>query len=108
MVQKFVFLGLLLYVYFPSEQKIYLETYCKLSGQCSLPSNSIVIHPDAKTIQPCVELNIYRNIEELTSISAKKLFFEEINNLKNKKNGTCSGCQMLKTKGCCGGCLSYK
>ena len=93
---------------FSSEQKIYLETSCKLSGQCSLPNNSIVIQPDGETIQPCVELNIYKNLNELTSCSPKELFFKEINILKSKENPTCSGCELFKTKQCCGGCLSYK
>ena len=93
---------------FSSEQKIYLQTNCKLSGQCSLPNNSIVILPDGKTIQPCVELNIYKSLKELTSSSPRNLFFNEINNLKSKENPACSGCELFITKQCCGGCLSYK
>lgn len=93
---------------FTSEQRKYLEVNCGLKGNCALPTNSIVINPDGKSIQPCVELSLLKDISCLSNSSPKILFEKEINDLCNKTKKDCINCDMYKNGICCGGCLSYK
>lgn len=93
---------------FSEEQRKFLEIQCGLSGQCPLPTNSIVIHPDGKSIQPCVELELRKNINDLIKAASKDIFGEEIDKIKKKENLKCAGCELFKTNKCCGGCISYK
>lgn len=93
---------------FTEEQRKYLKDKCKLKGQCSLPSDSIVVHPDGNMIQPCIELPKIKHLNDLRTLSPKDLFSKEIKRLRNIENKICNGCEFFKSKECCGGCLAYK
>lgn len=93
---------------FTKNQMEYLEENCGLKGKCTLPTSSIVINPDGKSIQPCVELPIIKNIDSYSKSTAKSLFSAEIDYIINGTYEECSICEMYKNKKCCGGCLSYK
>lgn len=91
---------------FDNDQREFLIENCKLKGKCSLPTNSVVINPDGRTIQPCVELDIRRDITELKNSSPIKVFSEDIKTLIADKSSQCPECTIFSTK-CWGGCLSY-
>lgn len=93
---------------FTSEQIEYLKRSCKLSGQCPLPSKSIVINPDGQTIQPCVELDIRRSLVEWSKNPSKSFFSKEIEKLRRILPTFCNDCILFANHQCCCGCLSYK
>lgn len=93
---------------FTKSQREYLENNCKLKGICSLPTDSIVINPDGKSIQPCVELSMIKSIDDLLFLSPRLLFKDEIKTKIDMVNEECVDCEMYKNRKCCGGCLSYK
>ena len=93
---------------FEAGQREYLIKNCQLKGQCGLPSNSILIHPDGKTIQPCVELSLRSNIKEIADHSPKALFSQEVAKKKIDRSAACLDCDFFRSGQCCGGCLSYK
>ncbi len=92
---------------FSVDQRVYLEENCSLKGRCALPTNSIVINPDGKSVQPCVELSIIKDIDCFSKSSAKILFKNEINSIIKRADNECSNCEMYKNQKCVGGCLSY-
>lgn len=91
---------------FNTMQRKYLIENCKLKGKCALPTNSLVINPDGQTIQPCVELQLRRDISKLLTSSPKILFSQEIKNIKSNRRPRCSDCHFFSDE-CWGGCLSY-
>lgn len=92
---------------FNQEQRDFLTSNCKLKGKCSLPTNSFVINPDGETIQPCVELNLKRNISDLSKTQPKKIFVKDLNKIKSSRHSKCNTCDFSTNDECWGGCLSY-
>lgn len=93
---------------FSEKQQVFLEKNCKMRGVCSLPTNSLVVNPDGISTQPCVELDIVKNIDSFSTKSIKESFESEIDRLKNRSSNECSECNFYKEKMCFGGCLAYK
>jgi MoaA/NifB/PqqE/SkfB family radical SAM enzyme len=92
---------------FNSEQIKCLVKMSRLKGQCGLPSNSLYIHPDARTIQPCPELGIRGDIKSLDKLSPKLFLKKDIELKKLKRISSCLICKFFKNGQCCGGCLAY-
>lgn len=92
---------------FNSEQIKILVKTSRLKGHCSLPSNSLYIHPDGRTIQPCPELDIRADIKTLDNLSPKTFFRKDIELKKRKRISSCLSCNLFKHGHCCGGCLAY-
>lgn len=92
---------------FNQEQRDFLTSNCKLKGKCSLPTNSFVINPDGQTIQPCVELNLKKNISDLSKIQPKEIFVNDLNKIKYSRHSKCNACNFLSNDECWGGYLSY-
>jgi MoaA/NifB/PqqE/SkfB family radical SAM enzyme len=90
---------------FDDKQMEFLIQRCRLKGQCGLPSSSVFIHPDGKTIQPCPELNIRATLNDLGS--SKTLFYKDIEQRKQHRTPFCLNCKYFKCGQCCGGCLAY-
>lgn len=93
---------------FTTEQRAYLEEKCSLKGKCALPTRTIVVNPDGKSIQPCVELPIIKDICYFPKSSAKIIFKNEIDCINNKTREDCINCDLFENQKCCGGCLAYK
>ena len=93
---------------FTQKEIVFLEENCHLRGVCPLPSNAIVINPDGRTIQPCVELDSNHSVHDLTNSSAKNIFSDEIELLKTLCPSFCQNCTYFLQNKCCGGCLGYK
>lgn len=92
---------------FNSEQIEFLVKMSRLKGQCGLPSNSLYIHPDGQTIQPCPELDIRSDLKTLDKLSPKAFFIKDIELKKRKRISSCLSCNFFKHGQCCGGCLAY-
>jgi len=91
---------------FSEEERFYLKAKCFLKGKCNLPTNSFLVNPDGQTVQPCVELEIKRNIDELKISSPKRLFMRSINEIRDNACLQCFNCTLISE--CNGGCLGYK
>jgi len=92
---------------FNLEQMDFLIKMCRLKGQCGLPSNSVYIHPDGKTIQPCPELNMKADIRALGNLSPKVFFIKDVESKKRERILFCLSCNFFQRGHCCGGCLAY-
>lgn len=92
---------------FNQRQLNFLQLNCKLRGKCPLPTNSVVINPNGQTIQPCVELNIKKNILEALENKVINVFAEKILQIKNERNLRCKFCIYFLKNKCSGGCLAY-
>lgn len=92
---------------FNQGQRDFLISNCRLKGNCSLPTNSLVINPDGQTIQPCVELYITRNISESLNILTKKIFAKDLIKIKDIRDTRCNKCIFYLNDKCWGGCLAY-
>ncbi len=91
---------------FSEAQHDYLVRHCGLKGKCPLPSDTVVVLPDGKSIQPCVELESRFNIRDLESKSPSKLFGDYVARVKAYVPQLCKDCDHFQ-RDCSSGCLAY-